>query len=762
MGTFRKQFIFLLIISFFTLSGCTIPVVNKEITIPFLSEKPEEVIAEMVKNMANIKTFDSESNMKISFLFGLDKLSENINKNSAKLSMILNPYKPIVLGVDNFSGYNALPMFSGSIFSDKEEVTLKLKTKGEVDRSDPLNFKLNSTVDFAIETEGTAFSTTFDVKEIGKKLFFKVSKIPEFFKMFIPKEYIDAWWVIDYSRIEELKEDPKYAKQIPALNNDKYDYTKTREIKNEFEKIFNRNDFIIFKEKLEKEEINGEECYHYKAVIDKNVLIEALTETVKVVEKQLADEQSRESGDKKRIEEIVNNIKGSLAEINLEMWIGEKSFYLHKMNYNTDLDVSSFYSKNNPNNEKKYNIKINGDVSYSGFNQAKTIKEIEAESLVDKIVESYIKAKAKSRDAKRISDVKQMQTALELYYNDYNGYPENFLAVVEAGFMFSAPVYPESLTDNCEGEDYVYLNDGDKEYYELNYCLEDSMGNLKKGKNIATPEGIDAGNPEKKLLKDLDGDGLNGYEELNIYKSDPNNKDTDGDGVDDGEEVRIWKDPKGEGDLPDYFSTPYGTVVKLEKEIVENKNYQLYVDRTVDSSEWTEFVMEEFGMTMEEFDEYFTLIAPSVVEQRPVKYVHIYYYEEIEEDLVLIEYGVESEKNNLSTYFRRDIDYAFLRKKDDSWYYDIYQEFTDLKENDPFQFQMVKMQYSEEAYNELKKKQTLDTDKDGLTDYEEEFIYHTLVWQEDTDGDGFNDGEEIKNGYNPRVNEKESESEINL
>ncbi|MEA3398425.1 MAG: type II secretion system protein [Patescibacteria group bacterium] len=32
-------------------------------------------------------------------------------------------------------------------------------------------------------------------------------------------------------------------------------------------------------------------------------------------------------------------------------------------------------------------------------------------------------ARAKSRDAKRVSDVKQMQTALELYFNQCNGYP---------------------------------------------------------------------------------------------------------------------------------------------------------------------------------------------------------------------------------------------------------------------------------------------------------------------------------------------------
>ena len=32
---------------------------------------------------------------------------------------------------------------------------------------------------------------------------------------------------------------------------------------------------------------------------------------------------------------------------------------------------------------------------------------------------------AKSRDARRIGDIKKMQTALELYFSDYRGYPES-------------------------------------------------------------------------------------------------------------------------------------------------------------------------------------------------------------------------------------------------------------------------------------------------------------------------------------------------
>lgn len=49
----------------------------------------------------------------------------------------------------------------------------------------------------------------------------------------------------------------------------------------------------------------------------------------------------------------------------------------------------------------------------------------------------------------------------------------------------------------------------------------------------------------------------------------------------------------------------------------------------------------------------------------------------------------------------------------------------------------------------------LDTDGDGLTDYDEEHIYGTDPGDADTDNDGINDGDEISNGTNPLVAEHE-------
>lgn len=51
-----------------------------------------------------------------------------------------------------------------------------------------------------------------------------------------------------------------------------------------------------------------------------------------------------------------------------------------------------------------------------------------------------------------------------------------------------------------------------------------------------------------------------------------------------------------------------------------------------------------------------------------------------------------------------------------------------------------------QSQQELKSK---DTDKDGLTDYDELLVYGTSAYLEDTDSDGYSDGMEVKSGNNP-------------
>ncbi len=108
-------------------------------------------------------------------------------------------------------------------------------------------------------------------------------------------------------------------------------------------------------------------------------------------------------------------------------------------------------------------------------------------------------ARARSRDARRIADIKQIQTALEMYYNDNNEYPED--ADVVAGgtigsstnpYLAIVPTAPTPFDGTCidTTNPYRYTQDVSGASYTLKYCLGSATGGVKAGENIATPAGI--------------------------------------------------------------------------------------------------------------------------------------------------------------------------------------------------------------------------------------------------------------------------------
>jgi len=144
-------------------------------------------------------------------------------------------------------------------------------------------------------------------------------------------------------------------------------------------------------------------------------------------------------------------------------------------------------------------------------------------------------ARQKSRDSKRVADVKQIQTALELYFADNNSYPatptagasssspagvigrtggnavklcntgsgngwQAAAAVCTTTYMGLAPRAPEPA-DNSSGNvctlgtatsvgtnDYNYTGTGTG--YSLTFCLGAQVGSLGQGLRTATADGI--------------------------------------------------------------------------------------------------------------------------------------------------------------------------------------------------------------------------------------------------------------------------------
>lgn len=115
-------------------------------------------------------------------------------------------------------------------------------------------------------------------------------------------------------------------------------------------------------------------------------------------------------------------------------------------------------------------------------------------------------ARQKANDAKRLSDIKQIQTALELYYTDNNTYPtaasavnlgstaDSTVCLNDTGFVTAA---------NCGSTPYMGLIPADpvaNTYYQytspsgtsytITATLQSGAGGFTDGQIVATPSGM--------------------------------------------------------------------------------------------------------------------------------------------------------------------------------------------------------------------------------------------------------------------------------
>ena len=111
-------------------------------------------------------------------------------------------------------------------------------------------------------------------------------------------------------------------------------------------------------------------------------------------------------------------------------------------------------------------------------------------------------ARAKSRDAKRAGDMKQVQTALELFFNDKNRYPTteewntgkiySTSTGVTSTYMQVIPLAPTPADGTCttDKNTVAYTPTADLGSYNISFCLGNTTGTLTPGPKCLTPGGI--------------------------------------------------------------------------------------------------------------------------------------------------------------------------------------------------------------------------------------------------------------------------------
>lgn len=100
-------------------------------------------------------------------------------------------------------------------------------------------------------------------------------------------------------------------------------------------------------------------------------------------------------------------------------------------------------------------------------------------------------ARQKSRDAKRLADVRQIASALELYFNDNNTYP-GAMASLTPTYMTSIPTYPGPVDSPCTTGNgaYTYVQGSGGSTYTLTFCVSATTGGLGAGTHTLSQGGI--------------------------------------------------------------------------------------------------------------------------------------------------------------------------------------------------------------------------------------------------------------------------------
>ncbi|HPL83759.1 MAG TPA: prepilin-type N-terminal cleavage/methylation domain-containing protein, partial [bacterium] len=101
-------------------------------------------------------------------------------------------------------------------------------------------------------------------------------------------------------------------------------------------------------------------------------------------------------------------------------------------------------------------------------------------------------ARAKARDARRLSDIKQIRTALDMYYDSAGTYPTSLIPgspLSYNGLDFLAKVPDDPLSS----QHYIYAQTENGQNYTIDFTLETKSAGYEPGNYQATPYAIVAG-----------------------------------------------------------------------------------------------------------------------------------------------------------------------------------------------------------------------------------------------------------------------------
>lgn len=543
--------VFVLIMSV-SLSGCHIPILNKEVTMPFFEKKPEEVISLMIDKMQDIKTVKYKSDIAVKMhidpakmeISSLSFLNSNANPQvlgesvSASGKASLNNIEYGVLPAPNAGNNMNMPMFGSGPMDIKYNISLS----GATDQTDKINQQGETKFNLNLDFGGMEIKMNGEVKFIDQKIYFKIGQLP-FPLSLIAGQFANQWYELDIEKMQELQE-------FGEIDLDDFDFAENKERLEKLEQKINKSikdyKIINFDKRLKDEKIDNKKCYRYQVSLNKNNLDKLVKEFIKIFKEEFIDIKSKKIAGQGALDEIFNDPKFNsflqklsdiIKKAEGEIWIDKKDFYLCKAKFDFNMDFSGieFDGEKMPNGA--LNINISGNLQYSDFNKPikieapKDCKNLidEIEKMIPKPIANKIDSSKNDSDndgltdedekiygtdpknpdtdsdgysdgdevkngynpngegklditskisTKPSSDIKVLQTAIEMYIADNNGIIPNPTAINawngdgdSLKNILSLYLYSDELFKNLT-EDWIYCWDFNSNKYMIAFGLK--------------------------------------------------------------------------------------------------------------------------------------------------------------------------------------------------------------------------------------------------------------------------------------------------
>jgi hypothetical protein len=516
------------------LSGCYLPLVKKEVTIPLLEKNETAVLGTALAKYRNAKTLDFNAKSSLEIEIKGKDLSFINKYNVGRLHSFLNRYSPNVLGIDNSGLAPETETIQPNI---PQKITIDYDIEGVSDQNDLQNIKTKLKIKLTLKMEGMTLDAAFETISIADDVYIKLTSIPEPLSAFFDEsgiEFKNSWWKFSQTDIEEIGNDLAIDKNNTKKLQDAL--SEEEQFNKDLKEALNKCQTLKWKERERDSVIDEKKHYNYLLEIDKSGLEKCAFSILDILNENSSDES--ETNDIEDFEKTLDKALTALTENQVKLEIDKKTLEPRRFDsrFVFNFDASSFSGEND-----KANIvfTLSGDikdidkaVSIEAPAEARSIKEIIEKQLSD--------SRNKARDTKRISDAKQMSTITALYQMENNECPKDMETINKESYTpFDYPAPADDSVCPLDA-DYRYHTDGEK--CLIDFCLENQFGLAQPGWNSIDQEG------NISSIVDQDKDGLSDEEEKK-YGTDPNKPDTDGDGYNDGSEVRNAYNPKGSGKL---------------------------------------------------------------------------------------------------------------------------------------------------------------------------------------------------------------------